>query len=361
VLVVGCHRSGTSAVTGALVALGLQGVAPADRMDDSASNPEHWESLGAALYAEDLLVDLGGAWDAPPSVTDEPLGPVPGIVRPDPLDILATAYPAPGPRVWKDPRACLLLPYWRAVLPGPLAAVFVWREPLAVARSLRTRDGIALADGLALWERYNRSAAAGLQGLDTYVLDYAGLLDDPGAALADVAGWLGGLRQLAPAAASWEVDAAAASIDRRLRHETAEEADLATGLPVDHRAMADWLDAHAGPHQPLTSTPPAATSPWPEAVLADRREIAGLRRELERSGIELADAARGHAEVLALLEALLATREQQLAVARSERDGERMRYEGVRTELDRMRASTSWTVTAPLRAAMRRLRRSNSQ
>ena len=45
VLVVGSHRSGTSAVTGALVALGLNGVAPDDRMDDLESNPEHWESF----------------------------------------------------------------------------------------------------------------------------------------------------------------------------------------------------------------------------------------------------------------------------------------------------------------------------
>jgi uncharacterized protein YraI len=33
--------------------------------------------------------------------------------------------------------------------------------------------------GFALWERYIRSAAAGLQGIDTYVLDYASVIDDP--------------------------------------------------------------------------------------------------------------------------------------------------------------------------------------
>ena len=105
---------------------------------------------------------------------------------------MAAAYPEPGPVVWKDPRACLLLPYWRSVLPGPLTAVLVWREPLAVARSLQTRDGIPLADGLALWEHYNRSAATGLQGVDTYVLDYASRGRRPGASLAPLStGWAG--------------------------------------------------------------------------------------------------------------------------------------------------------------------------
>ena len=86
-------------------------------------------------------------------------------------EALAAAYPDPGPSVWKDPRICLLLPYWRAVLQAPMAAVLVWRAPLAVARSLRRRDGTPLPYGVALWERYNRSAIANLAGTDVYVLD----------------------------------------------------------------------------------------------------------------------------------------------------------------------------------------------
>ena len=179
VLVIGCHRSGTSAVTAALVALGLHGVDPADRMDRVTSNPEHWESMAASQFNEDLLASLGAAWDAPPAADAESPLPDPVSGAEDPARIMAQAYPEPGPVVWKDPRACLLLPFWRAALPGPLAVIFVWREPLAVARSLHRRDGIPLADGLALWEHYNRCAAVGLQGVDTFVLDYSSVVDDP--------------------------------------------------------------------------------------------------------------------------------------------------------------------------------------
>lgn len=276
---VGCHRSGTSAVTGSLVALGLHGVDPSDRMDNAVGNPEHWESQAACQYAEDILVGLGGAWDAPPAAADEPLVPLTDPDRRNVTDIFSAAYPDPGPLVWKDPRTCLLLPYWRTVLPGPLAAVFVWREPLAVSRSLHRRDGIALADGLALWERYNRSAAAGLQGVDTYVLDYAAAVADPAGSLGGLAAWLRGRNQFGPFADDWDLDAAIASIDPQLRHESGD--DEGNGIPHDHLAVKDWLEASGGPHSPLVGMPPAASSPWPEVVLADRRQIAALRRDVD--------------------------------------------------------------------------------
>ena len=203
--------------------------------------------------------------------------------RPDAAEVMNAAYPEPGPLVWKDPRTCLLLPYWRSVLPGPLAAVFVWRDPLAVSRSLHTRDGIALADGLALWERYNRSAAAGLQGVDTYLLNYADIVADPPTVLGGLVTWLRGLGQFGPFVDPWDLDTAIASVDPKLHHESAE--DGTPELPDDHQAMVDWLDANGGAHNPLNNKPPAASSPWPEAVLADRRQIVRFRQE--------ADAARG--------------------------------------------------------------------
>jgi hypothetical protein len=357
VLVIGCHRSGTSAVTGALTALGLQGVDPSDRIDTLPSNPEHWESLAAGLFDEDLLASLDAAWDAPPAVGVEPLAPSSDrkAEGPDPAPIMAAAYPYPGPIVWKDPRACLLLPYWRAVLPGPLTAVFVWREPLAVARSLHTRDGIPLADGLALWEHYNRSATSGLQGVDTFVLDYASVVKDPLEALGDVSAWLGGLERFAPFAEGWDVEAAAEVVDAGLRHESARDEPEDGSLPDDHRGVAEWLVARAGGHRPLDYAPPAPTSVWPEAVLAGRRERALLVREIQARQAEFAD-------VRTTIESLLRNREAKLAEARNDAStlrqqlqGERMRYEGVRAELDRVLASTSWKATRPLRATIARL------
>src|SRR5215472_17292368 len=63
----GSHRSGTSAVTGMIDALGL----PACR-DDDRYELRRWsgrglfESKSLSVFDEDLLTRLGGAWWAPP-------------------------------------------------------------------------------------------------------------------------------------------------------------------------------------------------------------------------------------------------------------------------------------------------------
>ena len=100
----------------------------------------------------------------------------------------------------------------------------MWRSPLAVARSLGQRDEIALVDGLALWERYNRSALSGLIGVDTYVAQYESIVADPDRFVGDVAGWLGSLDQFAAHADQWDSDGAAASIDRSLLHQSGQHA-----------------------------------------------------------------------------------------------------------------------------------------
>jgi hypothetical protein len=360
VLVVGCHRSGTSAVSGALVAMGLHGVDPGDRMDDPASNPEHWESLSAALLDERLLVGQGAAWDAPPPEDAPPLLPDEATAA-EAAAVMAGAYPVPGPVVWKDPRVCLLLPFWRALLPGPVAAVFVWRQPLAVARSLQTRDGMALADGLALWERYNRSAALGLQGVDTYVLGYESLMADPAGELRRISGWLDGTGHVTPPSGSWDVDGAAALIDGTLRHQSSDRGADPSTLPSTHLAVADWLADHAGSHLPLAATPPPSSSPWPEALLGARRELARFRGTVD--GL-----VRERGQLRSELDQAVAERDAErvrLDGARQEIEGERMRADGERMTsaalletLEHLRESTSWKATAPLRAVQAALHRS---
>lgn len=360
VVVVGCHRSGTSAVAGALVSLGLHGVDPVDRMDDPTSNPEHWESLASALWDEELLGTMGGSWEAPPD---------PGVPVPDPddapdgtgpRDFLARAYPEPGPVVWKDPRVCLLLPYWRAVLPAPIAAVFVWREPLAVARSLQSRNGIPLEDGLALWETYNRTAALGLRGVDTFVLNYSDLMRRPAECLTPLADWLAGLPGFAPWSGGWDPARAVASLDEGLHHQSGRARPVGEGSLPDEHAVAEWLRSVDGPHTPFTASPPDATSPWIEAVIRGRRERFPLRRQLEDTAEELKVLRIVHDGTLQELDGArqaLDGAEQALAGARAALEGSRQQTEDARREIEQLLASTSWRVTRPLRSVLSRLAR----
>ena len=367
VVVVGAHRSGTSAITGALVAMGLQGVDPGDRTDWEESNPEHWESLSAALFDDELLAEVGGTWDAPPE-----LGRMPDVhdVRRSPADIMAAAYPGPGPLVWKDPRACLLLSYWRHVLPAPLTAVFVWRDPMAVAQSLHARDGMSIEYGLALWERYNRSAAAGLQGVDTFVLDYDAAMADATTAFDSIATWLGDLDRFGPSDRRWDINAAAATIDQGLHHQTGR-ADSAESPSSDPLTLSRWLSTMAGGHRPFSSEPPPPVTPWPDALIALRREQIELRAEL-RTEVARTTALVASAEAMeqalrsGYQTALVASAEAMEQALRSGYQEEidrlveqlhesRQRAESLAWEVQKVTSSASWKVTGPLRAAAARV------
>jgi hypothetical protein len=355
VLVIGAHRSGTSAVTGALVALGLQGVDPSDRMDWEASNPEHFESLTAALYDDDLLTTMGGSWDAPPEPGRWPDPTAEPAFGRSPDEIMAAAYPSPGPLVWKDPRVCLLLPYWRGVLPGPLTAVFVWRDPLSVARSLQARDGMSVEYGLALWERYNRSAAEGLRGVDTYVVDYRSVVEDPQGTLAAVAGWLRDLDRFGPGADRWDVGAAARSVDRGLFHQSGDRGADGATVPADATGMADWLRSVGGGHRGFAPEPPAPVSPWPEALVAVRRDelflVRELRAEIRTLELDL-ERSRHHGE--AMERDLRSGYQTEIDRLVDDLHTSRERADALERELRQVTSSTSWKVTRPLRSAATR-------
>jgi hypothetical protein len=371
VLVVGMHRSGTSAVTGALAQLGLAAPFDEDRWEPSDDNPDHWESRALGLYDDLLLERLGGTWDRPP---DPDWASSPELSFDESSDAAvaaAEAFPQDEPVVWKDPRVCLLLPYWLHHLPKPVAAVFIWRSPLAVARSLQARDGLHLADGVALWERYTRAGLAGLVGVDTFVTRYESIVEDPSGGIGDLAKWLADLPQFAPHSSGWDVDRAVASITPELlRQRASGDAELL--LPEQVRLLAH-LESLDGAHRPLAALALGPESPWTTAVLGDRHQLAtlsGQRDALKEKVREQRYAAQALAAEMSARSEELDRARGQVADAEVEVDEAQAREAGAWAEVaearrgeaeaqdklagalamyERMKASTSWRITRPLR------------
>lgn len=142
------HRSGTSAVAGALQEAGLYlGTVLRKHESNRKGTREH---LGIVALHEEILAYSGGSWRDPPATiawTDA------HRARRD--KILASFD---GVELWgfKDPRTVLLLDFWRERLADSLELVGVFREPTAVVSSLLARDGGTPGEWLALWERYNQ-------------------------------------------------------------------------------------------------------------------------------------------------------------------------------------------------------------
>ncbi len=173
VVVLGMHRSGTSAVTGIIDALGLPASRAADRFPSQRWNARgNFESASVTVFDEQLLQLLEGTWWAPPPL---PRG---WARRPDLIAlhgqarrIFAGAHPM-GRWVWKDPRACLVMPFWEPVLGTDIPRIVVLRHPLEIAASLLSRNGIPRAYAFALTERYLRTCLRESAGRAVLITSY---------------------------------------------------------------------------------------------------------------------------------------------------------------------------------------------
>jgi hypothetical protein len=182
VVILGMHRSGTSLVTRLVSLMGLALPHDDDLFVGQRPNPRgHWESKSLVAFNNGLLEERDATWFCPPSLS---AGDVSRMLDRHASDALARFYSAytEQPWVWKDPRTCVLLPFWSAVLGERAAYVLVVRHPLEVSDSLARRNGYRPEVSLALWERYTREAMLGAAGRPMLVCTYDGVLADP-------AGW----------------------------------------------------------------------------------------------------------------------------------------------------------------------------
>ncbi|MEM7566242.1 MAG: hypothetical protein AAF321_03325, partial [Pseudomonadota bacterium] len=180
--IVGMHRSGTS-LTAGLFGEAWGGL-PRDLLPASEDNVQgHFESRRLTVFNENLLRACGSAWDdAAPLDVARALGPEAhhGWCR-RAGELLLEALDGRDRLVFKDPRLCRLMPFWRAAAQerGVTAkAVLPLRHPDEVAASLEARDGLTRAYTHRLWLRNVLDAEAGTRGLPRASVAFDAILDD---------------------------------------------------------------------------------------------------------------------------------------------------------------------------------------
>jgi hypothetical protein len=179
VVVLGMHRSGTSAMAGVLARLGCD--LPEEIMPANEFNPKgYYESLKTYNMNDAVLASGGSGWDDWQAFN-------PGWFESPRMEeflelgaqVLQEEYGTSRLFVLKDPRICRLMPFWTRLFEEQrIRPVYVLthRNPVEVARSLETREGWPLSVGLLLWLRYVLDAEIGSRGAQRCFASYDQLL-----------------------------------------------------------------------------------------------------------------------------------------------------------------------------------------
>lgn len=179
ILVLGMHRSGTSALARTVNLLGA--AAPQTLMDASADNERgYWESEPLVHLSDEAMAACGRSWRSTGTMR------MSEMVGADDLrrrlgEAIAGEFGDASTIMLKDPRVTRLMPLYRGVLTEAgyeILPVIALRNPVEVVKSLEKRDGMEARQALGLWLRYTLDAERDTRGMRRAVVVYEDLLSD---------------------------------------------------------------------------------------------------------------------------------------------------------------------------------------
>jgi hypothetical protein len=343
--VLGCHRSGTSLLAG-ILAQALDTLCRQAPVETEASfallppqvdNPGGFqESQRIVQFNEQLLAALAIDWQRPP------LHPIPwqdAHLFPQLFQARARFADQALNPAWvdKDPRLCITYSAYQHVLLCRVPCAAVLRHPFEVAASLQARDGLSLSHGLLIWFLYNQHMARAVNLQQDVLVAYETLLADPiktGVSLATF-------------------------LQRHAPFNSLEKASDQEAWPAQLSAMlmdrvrSDWCrSSHAWP---TTVLPQPEWRSLAEHCLQCYEQIREAGFTIQAAQAALACTP----ESVLCAYAIHGWRPPQPAVAQPEPlhdSGLVGDLAFARADLQRLRQSTSWRLTAPLRWFGDRLR-----
>lgn len=287
-LVLGMHRSGTSAVTQLLSLAGAQ--LPRNIMPGDEHNAQgYFEPWRIAVFNDERLRAAGSAWD------DAFAYPCPEVPEAEAAGWLRRAaslfrqeFAGKRHPLIKDPRATVLLPFWRQVFQAlelDARCVIPVRHPLAVAGSLARRDGFSPQKSVLLWSAYMLAAEAYSRGLPRAFVDYDALLADWRGQVARIERDHGAPLPKLGKAAARSIDAALTS---ELRHNRAEGDLAALGWTGEIAAAVHaWFAAAAQDDAPEASALDGAAARFAERRRDMRALVSPVARDFDAARVEL--------------------------------------------------------------------------
>ena len=182
-IVLGMHRSGTSALSGALTIAGFN---PGSKLfAPEEDNPKgNYENALITKLNEDILAELFAKWNDTLLIPDdwwtyELFTSYAGQIS---LILKEEINAGDAPVLIKDPRLSVLLPLYLSVLKNlevDPSFIICIRNPYEVAASLKKRNNLSLEKSLLLWMDYQLKAEFFSRNYPRIFLSYYEFLKDP--------------------------------------------------------------------------------------------------------------------------------------------------------------------------------------
>ncbi|MEM1145284.1 MAG: sulfotransferase [Pseudomonadota bacterium] len=187
-IVLGMHRSGTSAIAGLLSETGVTMGRRLFNAQRGVNDKGFFENAAVVKLNERFLDRANHAWDQPTMLQEEDLR---CSLQSETActDLLTGEYAGIAHWGIKDPRMCLTLPLWREAiskLADDVQYLLCLRNPAEVAASICKRDGFSRDKAAYLWMNYTLSAWHYTRHSSRLLVRYEDVLADPKAVAARV-------------------------------------------------------------------------------------------------------------------------------------------------------------------------------
>lgn len=187
IVVLGMHRSGTSALCGLLNLAGVYFGRGDEFIPANEENPKgFWERKDVRRLNDDMLHALASDWSEISHLEREKLSSEVldsfQIRGKSILDNLQEDAPADVSGL-KEPRFCLLMDFWASVLSSEVFYILLHRDTEEIAISLKTRNNIPAEVANYLTEQYLGKAICALQTRNCHITCFENLISDPASEL----------------------------------------------------------------------------------------------------------------------------------------------------------------------------------
>lgn len=175
IVVLGMHRSGTSAISGSLNTLGINFGTKLIDAQKNVNEKGFYEAGPVININNKLLCAMGSYWDdILPSRDMNYSDPTVKSMLVKAKDYISTDLVS---QIWalKEPRVSILLPFWLKVfksLNSEISFILIFRHPDEVSNSLIKRDGLSKDLSYLLWIKYNLESELNSRNGKRYILEF---------------------------------------------------------------------------------------------------------------------------------------------------------------------------------------------